>query len=155
MEENQLIKIALKKIKSTLTFLLSASSESHRDATIFETSPKLAFGFCPFMEAWVSRKKRAYADTGLKRKNIHKLISKQKLLKCGKKTCVTYIMTPRDHMLWFNSDVIMPRPDTELLKSRLEQGRIFRGLETVLTHHCYAHKAYRKFKLAEDSIYNF
>lgn len=45
-------------------FLCSMSRLSHMEATIFETSPKLAFGFCPLMAAWVSRKKRAYADTG-------------------------------------------------------------------------------------------
>ena len=36
------------------------------EATILETSPKLAFGFEPLMAAWVSRKNNAYADTGLK-----------------------------------------------------------------------------------------
>lgn len=35
------------------------------DATILETSPKLAFGFCPLIAACVSRKNNAYADTGL------------------------------------------------------------------------------------------
>lgn len=34
------------------------------EATIFDTSPKDAFGFWPLMAAWVSRKKRAYAETG-------------------------------------------------------------------------------------------
>lgn len=39
------------------------------DATILDTSPKLAFGFCPLIAACVSRKNNAYADTGLK-KNV-------------------------------------------------------------------------------------
>lgn len=52
----------------TLTFLCSVSRASHIDATIFDTSPKLAFGFCPFIAACVSLKNSAYADTGLKRK---------------------------------------------------------------------------------------
>lgn len=38
------------------------------DATIFETSPKDALGFCPLIAACVSRKNSAYADTGLKYK---------------------------------------------------------------------------------------
>lgn len=48
------------------------------DATIFDTSPKLAFGFCPLMAAWVSRKKRAYADTGLKKFSMLKLYKRYK-----------------------------------------------------------------------------
>ena len=36
------------------------------EATILLTSPKLALGFWPLMAAWVSRKNRAYADTGLR-----------------------------------------------------------------------------------------
>jgi hypothetical protein len=57
-----------------LTFLWSGASTSHIDATIFETSPNDAFGFWPLIEAWVSRKNRAYADTGLgnkKEREIH------------------------------------------------------------------------------------
>lgn len=56
------------------------------EATIFDTSPKLAFGFCPLMAAWVSRKNRAYADTGLKkyRKNSNaNLLCTQKYTCCG------------------------------------------------------------------------
>lgn len=34
------------------------------DATIFDTSPKEAFGFWPLMATWVSLKNRAYAETG-------------------------------------------------------------------------------------------
>lgn len=34
------------------------------DATIFDTSPKEALGFWPLIAAWVSLKKRAYAETG-------------------------------------------------------------------------------------------
>lgn len=41
---------------------------SHIEATILETSPNDAFGFCPFIAAWVSRKNKAYAETGLLRK---------------------------------------------------------------------------------------
>lgn len=48
-----------------LTFLCSAGNTSHIDATIFETSPNEALGFCPLIAACVSRKKRAYAETGL------------------------------------------------------------------------------------------
>lgn len=47
------------RIKPKLTFLCSGSSTSHIDATIFETSPNEAFGFCPLIAACVSRKKRA------------------------------------------------------------------------------------------------
>lgn len=42
------------------------------EATILETSPKLALGFCPLIAAWVSRKNNAYADTGLKKNIINK-----------------------------------------------------------------------------------
>lgn len=34
------------------------------EATIFETSPNVALGFCPLMAACVSLKNSAYADTG-------------------------------------------------------------------------------------------
>lgn len=34
------------------------------EATIFDTSPKVALGFWPLMAAWVSLKNNAYADTG-------------------------------------------------------------------------------------------
>lgn len=47
-----------------LTFFESVSRTSHIEATIFDTSPNEAFGFCPLMAACVSRKKSAYADTG-------------------------------------------------------------------------------------------
>lgn len=51
-----------------LTFLLSVSKASHIDATILDTSPKLALGFDPLIAAWVSLKNNAYAETGLKTK---------------------------------------------------------------------------------------
>jgi hypothetical protein len=64
--------------RDTLTFLCSESRASHMEATILETSPKLAFGFCPLMAAWVSRKNKAYAETGLKNEKIngtyHKIV---------------------------------------------------------------------------------
>lgn len=53
------------KTLQVLTFLWSGSSPSHIEATILETSPNVALGFCPLMAACVSRKNRAYADTGL------------------------------------------------------------------------------------------
>lgn len=59
---NLVFLIAKKKI---LTFLCSGAKTSHIDATIFDTSPNDAFGFCPFIAACVSRKNNAYADTGL------------------------------------------------------------------------------------------
>lgn len=46
------------------TCFCSSPRPSHIDATILETSPKVAFGFCPLMAACVSRKNSAYADTG-------------------------------------------------------------------------------------------
>jgi hypothetical protein len=58
---------------TALTFLCSAARASHIEATILDTSPKLAFGFWPLMAAWVSRKKRAYADTGLENTKKHAL----------------------------------------------------------------------------------
>lgn len=42
-----------------LTFLWSGANTSHIDATIFETSPNEAFGFCVLIDAWVSRKNKA------------------------------------------------------------------------------------------------
>ena len=51
-----------------LTFLWSGANTSHIDATIFETSPNEALGFCPLIDAWVSRKNKAYAETGLQMK---------------------------------------------------------------------------------------
>ena len=49
------------------------------EATILDTSPKLALGFDPLIAAWVSRKNNAYADTGLKgeRNTIHDFKQKQ------------------------------------------------------------------------------
>jgi hypothetical protein len=61
------IKIKIKK-QNLLTFLCSGDKTSHIEATILDTSPNEAFGFCPLMAAWVSRKKRAYAETGLQNK---------------------------------------------------------------------------------------
>lgn len=45
--------------------MCSCANASHIDATIVDTSPNDAFGFCPFIAACVSRKNNAYADTGL------------------------------------------------------------------------------------------
>lgn len=47
-----------------ITCFCSSPKLSHMEATIFETSPKVALGFCPLIAAWVSLKNRAYADTG-------------------------------------------------------------------------------------------
>ena len=47
-----------------LTCFCSSPRLSHIDATIFETSPNVALGFCPLMAACVSLKNKAYADTG-------------------------------------------------------------------------------------------
>ena len=55
-------------LKILLTDLDSSSNESHMEATILETSPKVAAGFELLMDAWVSRKNMAYAETGLKEK---------------------------------------------------------------------------------------
>lgn len=46
------------------TSLCSCANASHIDATIVDTSPNDAFGFCPLIAACVSRKNNAYADTG-------------------------------------------------------------------------------------------
>lgn len=45
------VEICLFLNDGTLTFLCSMSRASHMEATIFETSPKLAFGFCPLIAA--------------------------------------------------------------------------------------------------------
>lgn len=46
------------------TCFCSSPRPSHIDATILDTSPKVALGFWPLIAAWVSLKNRAYADTG-------------------------------------------------------------------------------------------
>ncbi len=46
------------------TCFCSSPRLSHMEATILDTSPKVALGFWPLMAACVSLKKSAYADTG-------------------------------------------------------------------------------------------
>lgn len=51
-------------MKGASTCFCSSPKLSHMEATIFDTSPNVALGFCPLMAACVSLKNSAYADTG-------------------------------------------------------------------------------------------